>query len=49
VATVEFNAMCFGMAVTELLNASQLPPDPTRAWRAALETADRRAACAGVA
>jgi AcrR family transcriptional regulator len=37
-ATAEFNAMCFGMAVTELLNPSRLSPDPERAWRAAFET-----------
>src|SRR5689334_22908015 len=37
-ATAEFNAMCFGMAVTELVNPSQLSPDPPRAWRAAFET-----------
>ena len=37
-ATREFNAMCFGMAVTELLNPTQLGPDPERAWRAAFET-----------
>jgi AcrR family transcriptional regulator len=37
-ATTEFNAMCFGMAVTELSNPSQLSPDPKRAWRAAFET-----------
>jgi AcrR family transcriptional regulator len=37
-ATREFNAMCFGMAVTELLNPTQLGPDPQRAWRAAFET-----------
>jgi AcrR family transcriptional regulator len=37
-ATREFNAMCFGMAVTELLNPAQLGPDPERAWRAAFET-----------
>jgi hypothetical protein len=30
--------MCFGMAVTELLNPTQLGPDPQRAWRAAFET-----------
>jgi AcrR family transcriptional regulator len=38
VATREFNAMCFGMAVTELLNPTQLGSDPQRAWRAAFET-----------
>src|SRR6476620_8017934 len=38
VATREFNAMCFGMAVTELLNPAHLSPDPERAWRAAFET-----------
>ena len=37
-ATREFNAMCFGMAVTELMNPTQLGPDPQRAWRAAFET-----------
>jgi len=37
-ATVEFNALCFGMAVTELLNPSQLRPNPQRAWRAAFDT-----------
>ena len=37
-ATREFNAMCFGMAVTELLNPSQLGPDPQRAWCAAIQT-----------
>jgi AcrR family transcriptional regulator len=37
-ATREFNAMCFGMAVTELLNPAQLGPDPQQAWRAAFET-----------
>ena len=37
-ATREFNALCFGMAVTELLNPSQLAPDPEHAWRAAFET-----------
>jgi len=37
-ATAEFNAMCFGMALTELVNPSQLSPDPKRAWRAAFET-----------
>ena len=37
-ATREFNAMCFGMAVTELLNPTQLGPAPQRAWRAAIET-----------
>jgi AcrR family transcriptional regulator len=37
-ATREFNAMCFGMAVTELLNPGQLGPDPQQAWRAAFET-----------
>ena len=36
-ATREFNAMCFGMAVTELMNPAHLP-DPERAWRAAFET-----------
>ena len=37
-ATAEFNAMCFGMAVTELFSPLQLAPDPRRAWRAAFET-----------
>jgi AcrR family transcriptional regulator len=37
-ATREFNALCFGMAVTELMNPSQLGPDPQRAWRAAFDT-----------
>jgi AcrR family transcriptional regulator len=37
-ATREFNAMCFGMAVTELMNPTQLGPDPQQAWRAAFET-----------
>jgi AcrR family transcriptional regulator len=37
-ATREFNAMCFGMAVTELMNPAQLGPDPRRAWRAAFRT-----------
>ena len=37
-ATVEFNALCFGMAVTELLNPSRLRPNPQRAWRAAFDT-----------
>ena len=37
-ATREFNAMCFGMAVTELMNPGHLLPDPERAWRAAFET-----------
>jgi len=37
-ATREFNAMCFGMAVTELLNPIQLGPDPQRAWYAAIQT-----------
>ena len=38
VATREFNAMCFGMAVMELLNPEQLGPDPQRAWCAAFQT-----------
>ena len=38
VATREFNAMCFGMAVMELLNPEQLGPDPQRAWCAAFRT-----------
>src|SRR5690349_4835253 len=29
-ATAEFNAMCFGMALTELVNPAQLSPDPKR-------------------
>jgi len=37
-ATSEFNALCFGMAVTELLNPTRLRPDPERAWRAAFDT-----------
>lgn len=37
-ATREFNAMCFGMAVMELLNPSRLGSDPKRAWRAAFST-----------
>jgi AcrR family transcriptional regulator len=37
-ATSEFNAMCFGMAVTELLSPTRLGPDPEEAWRAAIET-----------
>jgi AcrR family transcriptional regulator len=37
-ATREFNAMCFGMAVTELLIPTRLEPDPQQAWRAAFET-----------
>ena len=37
-ATREFNALCFGMAVTELLNPAQLEPDPERVWRAAFDT-----------
>jgi AcrR family transcriptional regulator len=37
-ATRQFNAMCFGMAVTELMNPAQLLPDPEQAWRAAFET-----------
>jgi AcrR family transcriptional regulator len=37
-ATVEFNALCVGMAVTELLNPTQLGTDPERAWRDAFET-----------
>jgi hypothetical protein len=38
VVTREFNALCFGMAVTELMNPTQLEPDPQRAWRAAFDT-----------
>jgi AcrR family transcriptional regulator len=37
-ATLEFNALCFGMAVTELIDPSRLRPDPQGAWRAAFET-----------
>src|SRR5262245_46558682 len=37
-ATVEFNAVCVGMAVTELLNPALLGAHPERAWRAAFET-----------
>jgi AcrR family transcriptional regulator len=37
-ATREFNAMCFGMAVTELLNPEHLGARPERAWRDAFET-----------
>jgi len=37
-ATNEFNAMCFGMAVTESLNPARLGPDPEQTWRAAFET-----------
>jgi AcrR family transcriptional regulator len=37
-ATREFDALCVGMAVTELLNPAHLQPDPQRAWRAAFET-----------
>ena len=37
-ATREFNALCFGMAVTELLNPTQLQPDPRGAWHAAFDT-----------
>ena len=33
-----FNALCFGLAVTELLNPTLLEPDPERAWRAAFGT-----------
>jgi AcrR family transcriptional regulator len=38
VATCEFNAMCFGMSVMELLNPERLGPDPKRAWCAAFQT-----------
>ena len=38
VATHEFNAMCFGMSVMELVNPEQLGPDPQRAWCAAFQT-----------
>jgi AcrR family transcriptional regulator len=37
-ATVEFNALCIGMAVSELLNPGQLGTDPQRAWREAFAT-----------
>lgn len=37
-ATREFNAMCVGMAVAELVNPAQFAPDPSRAWRAAFQT-----------
>src|SRR5689334_5780673 len=37
-ATREFNAMCFGMAVSESLNPLQFEPNPERAWRDAFET-----------
>jgi hypothetical protein len=37
-ATREFNALCFGMAVTELMDPSRLRPDPQGVWRAAFET-----------
>ena len=37
-ATREFNALCFGMAVTELMNPSRLRPDPQGEWRAAFAT-----------
>ena len=37
-ATREFNALCFGMAVTELMDPSRLRPDPESVWHAAFET-----------
>jgi AcrR family transcriptional regulator len=37
-ATMQFNAMCQGLAATELRNPDLLGPDPERAWRAAFET-----------
>jgi AcrR family transcriptional regulator len=37
-ATRQFNAMCIGMAVTELLNSSRLGTDPDDAWRGAFAT-----------
>jgi AcrR family transcriptional regulator len=37
-ATAQFNAMCQGLAATELRNASTLGPQPAKAWRAAFET-----------
>lgn len=37
-ATTQFNAMCLGLATTELRNPDRLGPNPERAWRAALET-----------
>ena len=37
-ATSEFNAMCSGMSVMELLSPERLGPDPQRAWRAAFQT-----------
>jgi AcrR family transcriptional regulator len=35
--TAQFNAMCQGMAATELRNAAFLGRNPTRAWRSAFE------------
>lgn len=37
-ATAQFNAMCQGLATTELRNPTMLGPDPRRAWQAAFET-----------
>jgi AcrR family transcriptional regulator len=37
-ATTQFNAMCQGLATTELRNPDLLGPSPERAWRAAFET-----------
>jgi AcrR family transcriptional regulator len=37
-ATVLFNAMCQGLAATELRNPAMLGPDPARAWQGAFET-----------
>jgi AcrR family transcriptional regulator len=37
-ATTQFNAMCQGLATTELRAPDRLGPNPERAWRAAFET-----------
>ena len=37
-ATTQFNAMCQGLATTELRSPDRLAPNPERAWRAAFET-----------
>jgi hypothetical protein len=37
-ATIEFNAMCQGLATTELVNPLLLEGDPEGVWRAAFET-----------
>ena len=37
-ATLEFNAMCQGLAASELHNSSLFGSDPTGVWRAAFET-----------